>query len=177
MLARTKKTDAAITVAVIVAVAGIIGAYLQSPLADTQFQERPIIGVSFSDWMNHQYPKEVLESDGTNYFIKLLAQNTGNSNGKIIATVVSEGATISFFENDEFSSQKSLRYTIKPFPNYTTLAPPIFVKPDPNSQRFSIEIFVEDGPNKNPFQELDPYIPTKLVYEPRDGDFILIDKK
>jgi len=46
-VARKKKQDVAITVAVIAAIAGIIGAYLQSPLADTQWKERPIVDASF----------------------------------------------------------------------------------------------------------------------------------
>lgn len=170
-----KKYGTAILVAIIGAVGLGVAGYLQSPLADTQYQERPIIDVSFSDWKNHEYPKEFLESDGTNFFIKILAKNSGNSKGKIIVTVSSINAKVSFFENGEYTNQQSLPFIINQKTNYTSLSPPIFVKPDNNS-RFSVEFSVVNSINQNPFQELNPFIPTKLVYDYVDGSFQWIDK-
>lgn len=175
-MVRTKKQDITITVAIIGAIGVIVGAYLGSPLADTQFQERPIIGVSFSDWSNQVYPKEYLENDGTNYFVKILANNSGKSKGRFFVTVIGINAKVSFFKNDEFTYQKSLDYSINPQTNYTILEPPIFVLPDNNST-FTIQLTIVNSVNQNPFQELDPFTPTQLTYDYTDTGFKLIDKK
>lgn len=174
-----KKIDVRIKIAIISGIFLVsaygIAAYLQSPLADTQFQEMPIIGVSFSDWTNHEYPKELLESDGNNYFIRILAQNNGNGKGKIFVTVTSTNAKVSFYENGEFTNRQYLHYNINPMTNYTTLSPPIFVKPDQNMPRFSVEFTVQNNANQNPFQELDLMILGQLIYESENEGFKLID--
>ena len=180
-MVRKKQIDIKIKIAIIsgifLVIAYTASAYLQSPLADTQFQERPIIGVSFADWTNHEYPKESLESDGSNYFIKILAQNNGNSKGKIFVTITSTNAKVSFYENGEFTNRQSLHYNINPLTNYTTLSPPIFIKPDQNIPRFSVEFTAQNSVNQNPFQELDLLIPTQLIYEFGNEGFKLVDRK
>ncbi len=150
--------------------------YLNSPLAATQFEDRPIIGVSFKDWTNNEYPKELLQNDGTNYFIHILAKNEGISKGKIFVTVSSTNAKISFFENGEYTNKESLHYSVNPHTNFTTLTPPIFVKPDQNST-FSVGYTVQNSVGQNPFQELDPFIPGELTYEYTEEGFKIIDSK
>ena len=179
-MVKKKEIDVKIKIAVIsgiflVAAYGI-SAYLQSPLADTQYQERPIIGVSFKDWTNYKYPKELLEYDGTNYFIYILADNKGNSKGKIFVTVTSTNAKVSFFKNEEYSYQVSLHYSVKPIANFTILTPPIFIKPEQNST-FSVKVSIKNSLGQNPFQEFDPFIPLSLTYEYTDEGFKIIDRK
>lgn len=179
-MGKKKETDVKIKIAIISGIFLVsaygISAYLQSPLADTQFQDRPIIGISFKDWTNFEYPKEFLEFDGTNYFISILAQNVGKSKGKIFVTVTSQNALVSFFENGEFTNKASLHFSVNPLTNFTTLEPPIFVQPDQNST-FTVEISTQNSAGQNPFQELDPYIPGKLTYDYTTEGFKLVDEK
>ena len=178
-MARKKNTDIKIKIAIIsgifLVIAYVASAYLGSPLVDTQWQERPVVGVSLSD--SNDYPKKNLESAGNLYSVKVFAKNRGQSDGKFSITAIGTDAHVSFFENELFFPQQSLQYTIPPLQNYSALKPPIYIIPNQDSKQFSIEILVDPSPDKHHFQELSVFIPTKLTFEKVDGILTLVSKR
>jgi hypothetical protein len=112
---KKKPLDVKYKVMIAVAVIGTIGsvsaAYLQSPLADTQWKERSVVDISLGD--HQDYPKKILQKDDDGYYyVDLLARNRGINDGKIIAIVIADGATVNFDKNEDFIYSKSLKYTI-----------------------------------------------------------------
>ena len=170
-LARTKKQDTVITVALIAAIGAIIAGYYQGPLADTHWKERPIIDISLG--LTDSFPIDVLQEDGDYKYIDILFRNRGIADGSIQITIKGEGAKVNFDKNNNFEYQKSLGYTIIKSENYKTSDPPVYVSPDKDTEGFSIEMLVDPRNPMPPNQEINRFKPMILFFE-KEGDIFRV---
>lgn len=169
----TQKQKVTIYVAIIAAL-GVIGAgYLQSPLANNQWEKRPVVDMTLGD--GHDFPKKLLQLDKDGYyFVDILMRNRGQSDGKILATVVAENASVNFDKNQDFLYAKDLRYNIIPLKNYTASMNPIYVKPNENIGQFSITLSVINDNSPPTFQEINLMKPAKLIFTKSGNEYILL---
>jgi len=170
---RKKQQDLAIKLAIIAAAGTIIGAYLQGPLANNQWEKRPIVDMTLGD--GQDYPKKLLQLDKDGYYyVDILMRNRGQSDGKIQATVVAENATINFDKNEDFIYAKSLRYNIIPIKNYTVAMTPLYIKPNENTQQFTITLSIISDSSPPAFQEINLMKPSKLIFTKSNNEYVIL---
>lgn len=172
-MARKKKEDIRIKVALIGGIAVVIAALVSSPYFDSLYNDRPIIDISLGG-LDTNRPLQELPSDAGGYFLELVSRNRGNDDGKIIVTITGENAQIRGNENLEWAYEHSVNFII--FPDPVSKITPFHVLPDENSQTFSIEILVTDQTDKQQFQKLNPISPTKVTYEKTETGYSFIQK-
>ena len=171
---KDKPMDVKIKVAIIGAI-GLVAAYgISSPLADTAFQDRPLVDISLGK-SDASLPAEELQFDGTNYYVEMAMKNRGNSDGKIFVSVFGEGADVSFIENGPYEYFAQLSFVI--FPDNETKTSKFYVKPHENADRVTVRMSAEDNTGSSYFQDVNPFMPTKLTYEKSEDKYVLIDKR
>lgn len=173
-MARKKKQDVAITVAIIAAIAGIIGAYLQGPLADTQWKERPIVDASFGG-LDTDLPKKELQRDEGGYYVEIALRNRGKSDGTVIFLIQGVNTDVWSSQSKTWSQQQSSLFTIFPDPQSRTIK--VYVKPNDNSNTFTVQLIKQEPSDKPQFQEYKVFRPTELTYEKVGNVYTLIDQR
>ncbi len=171
---KDKPMDVKIKVAIIGAI-GLVAAYgISSPLADTAFQDRPLVDISLGK-SDGSLPAEELQFDGTNYYVEMAMKNRGNSDGKIFVSVFGEGADVSFIENGPYEYFAQLSFVI--FPDNETKTSKFYVKPHENADRVTVRMSAEDNTGSSYFQDVNLFMPTELTYEKSEDKYVLIDKR
>jgi len=171
-LARTKKQDQKITVAIIVVIGGIVAAFVGGPLIDTLWKERPMVYLSLG-WKD-EYPKSELQTDEIGFYVDVVLWNEGKTAGKTIFVAKSSDAKIRLGKTSSWSYEQRLPFTV--LPDETLKTYPIYVLPEGNTDTFSIIFLVEDSDEKPLFQELTVFRPTMLTFENQNGVYKLIER-
>jgi len=173
---RKKQTDIKIKIAVITGLflfsAYVISAYIQSPLLDTQWQDRPIVYLSLG-W-EQEYPNTELQTDEFGNYLDIVLWNEGKTAGKTIFVAKGFDAKIRVGKTSSWNYEQILPFTVLPDKNMRTY--PIYVLPEENTDVFSIEFSVEETNEKPPFQELTIFRPTILTFENQNGTYKLIER-
>lgn len=165
--------DIRLKVAIIGAI-GLVAAYgISSPLADTAFQDRPIVDISFG--LKDILPSKELQHDGENYYVEFSIRNRGLSDGKIVISLFGDNVDISFNENGPFENTSQLDYVVFPNPEYKPGK--FYVVPHEGAQRITLAMTVEDNTPSSYFQELNTFMPLKLTYEKSVDKYVLTDKR
>ena len=166
--------DVKIKVAIIGALATVAGLAISSPLANSVYEDRPIVDISFGR-NDGSIPTEELQFDGTNYSVDMAMRNRGQSDGKIFVSVFGDGADVSFNENGPYQYFAQLSYIV--FPNNETTISKFYVKPHDDVEKFTVRLSSEDNTGSSYFQEVNLFIPTELTYEKYEDRYVLTDKR
>ena len=133
-----KKTDTkikiAIATAIITAIGGIIGAYVGSPVADTQWEERPKVSLSLGE--KGSYPHNTILEDEFGYYIPIFLNNRGESDGKTVFVASGINAKVRIGNIGGWEYEQILPFTI--LSNSTIREYPIYVLPDEGTKTISI---------------------------------------
>jgi len=157
----------------IIVVLGALGvAYIQSPLIDTQYEDRPILYLSLG-WEN-DYPKVELQKNEIGYFVEIILRNDGNAAGKVILEVKSTDAKIRLGKTSNWSTEQQLPFIV--FAQEGIQTYPIYVLPDDFADWFTIEFSFSEPLEKPAFQKTQKFRPSSLTYEKSDSDFILLKR-
>lgn len=174
MARKNKARDTTIIVAIIGAIGLAVAGFYQGPLANTQYQNRPIIDVSFGG-LGTNYPTTELERDETGYYTSIIMRNRGHDDGKITIIVQSTNAKIwsSFYKTWDY--KQSAPFAL--MENSTLVPSKVYILPDENQNRFEISLLVEEPSDKQPFQKATLFRPTILTYEKSDEIYKLVDQR
>lgn len=137
MVKKKKSEDSGLTknqVIILVAIIGVIGAFVGGPTYNTMHQERAIIEFSFGN--TKDYPKPELEFDGTNYFIDITAINLGKSQTNPTLIITAKNAVVSF-DKTFWSERLSQSLIVRPSeePEFYRF----YIQPDENFNNFSLQ--------------------------------------
>lgn len=175
-MVKKKEIDVKIKIAIIsgifLVIAYGISAYLGSPLADTQWKERPIADFSFGNMDGIPYDK--LPMNEGIYYVDIMMENRGGSDAKL--TLIAQGTNTKVRIGDvgDFDYQHILIFTKKVSP---VLKYPIYLIPDENAQEITIGLSYEVADQNPMFQEINLYTPVLLTYNKTSDGYVLIDKR
>ena len=167
-MARKKKQDLAITIAIIGAIGAIIAGYYQGPLADSQWKERPIADISLG---SKDLPNTVLQKQNDQYFVPIVLENRGKSDAKTVLVAYGTSTKVRIGEYGDWTYQYTLPFIIKPDPS--TKIYPLYVLPDENTNSFTVTLSTQIADQPTPFQEINLFRPTSLTYEKTEDGYIL----
>jgi len=140
MVRKKKKDDSGLTknqqVIIVVAVIGVIGAFVGGPTYNSMWQDRAIVEISFGT--AEDYPLKELQFDGTNYYVDIVGINRGKSQTLVLTTVAANGASISFNQVD-WAFQANQKLLVRPDEKQHSYR--FFVKPE-NPEGFTLEILI-----------------------------------
>ncbi|KAG2478124.1 MAG: hypothetical protein NPMRTH1_760030 [Nitrosopumilales archaeon] len=171
-MARKKKQDPRITIAIIAAIGAIGAAFVGGPFINTLWEDRPIVYLSLG-WEN-EYPKEGLQTDEIGYYVDIVVWNEGKTAGETIFVASSSDAQIRLGKTSSWSYEQSLPFTVLPETSLHTY--PIYVLPEENTDTFSIVFSVEEHNEAPLFQKLTIFRPTMLTFENQGGAYKLIER-
>lgn len=176
-MVRKKSTDAKIKIAIIsgifLVIAYGISSYLQSPLANSQYENRPIVDLSLGK--DGKFPYAELQKNEAGYYVEIFISNRGKTDGKTTLAVQGTNARVRLGEIGSFDYYQTLQYVLTADP--TIRASTVYVIPDEGSPTFSIGFSTQEGQQSPAFQELNVFRPTFLVFENQNGVYKLIDQK
>ncbi|MBL4654131.1 MAG: hypothetical protein JKY53_14900 [Flavobacteriales bacterium] len=176
-MAKKKDMDVKIKIAIITGIFSVlalgISGYVSSPIADTQWKERPIADVSFGN--NDKFPKSTLQSKDGEFFIDIVMENSGKSNAKTVFVASGENTMVRIGAFTDWGYDVVLPFTIKPDPFEKQY--PLYVMPDEDVTSFRVGISLETHDKTPPFQEITAFSPTVLTFEKHDGQFVLINQR
>ena len=176
-MVRKKSTDVKIKIAIIsgifLVIAYGISSYLQSPLANTQYENRPIVDLSLGK--NGKFPYAEIQKNEAGYYIEIFITNRGKSDGKTTFAVQGTNARVRIGEIGSFDYYQTLQHVLTADP--TIRASTIYVLPDEGSSTFSIGFSIQENQQSPAFQEVNIFRPTFLVFENQNGVYKLIDQR
>lgn len=176
-MAKKKDMDVKVKIAIITGVFSVIAlgisGYVSSPIADTQWKERPIADVSFGN--NGEFPKSVLQSKDGEFYIDIVMENSGDANAKTVFVATGENVKVKIGKISNWSYQNILPFTIKP-DSFEKMYP-LYVMPDENATSFSVVFSLEIPDQTPPFQEITLFSPTILTFEKDGEQFVLVDQR
>ena len=170
---KDKPMDIRLKVAIVGAI-GLVAAFgISSPLADTAFQDRPIVDISLGS--GEDLPTGELQYDGKNYYVEFAMKNRGNSDGRIFVSVFGDNTDVSFIENGPYQDFAQLSYVVIPNPEPKTSK--FYLIPHDDVKRIAFTLRAEKDTGASYFQELNTLIPLELTYEKSEDKFVLTDKR
>lgn len=166
--------DVKVKVAIISAIATVAAFAISSPLANTMYQDRPLVDISFGK-TDESLPTKELQHDGQNYYVEFAMRNRGQSDGRILVSIFGDGADVSFHKNGPFQYFAQLSYVV--FPDPETKLSKFYVKPHDGVERFTVRLNAEKDTGSSYFQDVNKFIPSELIYEKSSNKYVLIDKR
>ena len=166
--------DIKVKVAIIGALAMVAAFAISSPLANSVYQDRPIVDISLGR-SNGSLPTEELQHNEKNYYVEFVMKNRGLSDGKIFISIFADNADVSFIENGPYQEFTQLSYVV--FPNVENKISKFYLIPHEGIERIAFTLNAEKDTGASYFQELNTFIPLKLTYEKSEDKYILTDKR
>jgi len=166
--------DVKVKVAIIGALAMVAAFAISSPLANSVYQDRPIVDISLGR-SDGSLPTEELQQNEKNYYVEFVMKNRGLSDGKIFISIFADNADVSFNEGGPYQEFAQLSYVV--FPNVENKISKFYLIPHDGIDRIVFTLNAEKDTGASYFQELNTFIPLELTYEKSGDKYVLTDKR